>query len=257
MKPFFTTTLATFLCACIAMSAHAATPRAPALDAWLQSVYGKSASAEGEWDGPFHDMPQRRAEYSVCADSGLRKDGLRLVAVCGALADAGHPETGSTDFYVLRGAAGALHTLGEVRGVAGNGHGSPGTVKLLHLGPAAPGFRLSTGYTSNGVSVFQDTVYVFDGKTLAQAVEIPSGYSEGGFCRNGDRACVRASTETSCELVVDKTKQAAPGRYALRIDVQGRHAGRMVKTSVPVAYRNGRYIDPTPQLTKLGCSEGE
>ena len=131
-----------------------------AMQGFLASIYGASARLKGEWkavpiDAAYRDDDVGSEEdvtREVCEDETVTLAGVptRLVAVCGTVADAGHPTPGINDFFMLQSEGGQVLAKSRAHMEAYGSMGFPGDVDVVQLGPDLWGFEVESGFTNMG-----------------------------------------------------------------------------------------------------------
>lgn len=130
--------------------------RTARLQAFLAQRYGTQARLSGGWRGPWtQDGQARPTDWTVCAEQPVVSGDSwqQLLAVCGALVDAGHADPGTIDFYVLRPAADGFEVAAELTGGTYGSSGHPGTVEILRAGSDFYGFRTESGWYGQGYAL--------------------------------------------------------------------------------------------------------
>lgn len=273
--------LPVFFAAAIATTAFAATPVPPprppssplttpaagtVTDAevlrLLRTAYpGEAVSMKSEWrakDEHRADAEPSPAVRTVCADSGAKTPGPRLVAVCGSFEDAGHAQAGEVDLFQLldpRGGQTQARIGARERGVQSGGWGSPGDVALMAIGSGRTAFALSSAFTNMGWTTEGMSLYQADSDRFVERLSFATHLDNSGDCDpDGDRGCRARSVSLDCTLRVDPTK-ADRGFYALSIDVTGERAGRKVKRSIPTTFDGTHYRVAPRALVRDGCDQ--
>lgn len=178
-------------------SASAAAPshvsRTARLQAFLQQRYGSAAMLAGHWPGQWtQDGARHAVDWQVCAEQPVvTGDGWQqLLAVCGALRDAGHPEPGTIDFYVLRPEGQGFAVAAERTGGTYGSNGQPGEVDIVRAGSDFYGFRVEDGWFGQGYALQSQTLILPDPKGLVDAGSVRSHIDNGGAadCEEADAA---------------------------------------------------------------------
>jgi hypothetical protein len=228
----------------------------------LRTVYpGEAVALKREWRAKdahrANDEPSPSVR-TLCADSGARTHGPRLVAVCGSFEDAGHAQAGEVDLFQLldpRGGQTQARIGARERGVQSGGWGSPGDVKLVEIGSGRTAFALSSAFTNMGWTTESVSLHQADDDRFVERLTFATHLDNSGDCDpDGDRGCRARSVSLDCTLRVDPAK-GDRGFYALSIDVAGERAGRKVKRSIPTTFDGTRYRTAPRVLVRDGCDQ--
>ncbi|MBN6114418.1 hypothetical protein, partial [Xanthomonas bonasiae] len=155
-----------------AADAAARISRTARLQAFLAERYGAAATLSGSWPSQWEQDGQTHAlDREVCAEQPVVSgDGWhQLLAVCGALRDAGHPEPGTIDFYVLRPEGQRFAVAAERVGGTYGSQGRPGEVGIVRAGSDFYGFRVEDGWFGQGYSLQSQTLILPGPKGLVDA----------------------------------------------------------------------------------------
>lgn len=227
----------------------------------LREVYREKATLKGEWPASAtarneHEIPP--TSRTVCADSGAADPGPRRIAVCTSFADAGHAQSGEVDLLLLldpRGKQTQARIGASERGVQTGGWGTPGDVGFFEVGPGRVAFALDSAFTNMGWTVSNRSLYYAESDRFESLLTVGTGRDNGGACDpDEDRACKRKSVALDCKLVANRS---GGGKfYPLDLVVTGERAGKPVKRTIAIPYRDGAYQPSAALLQKEGCDEG-
>ena len=227
----------------------------------LREVYREKATLKGEW--PASAAVGRKDEIApssrtVCADSGAANSGPRRIAVCTSFADAGHAQSGEVDLFLLldpRGKQTQARIGASERGVQTGGWGTPGDVGFFEVGPGRIAFALDSAFTNMGWTVSNRSLYHAESDRFESLLTVGTGRDNTGVCDpDEDRACRRKSVALDCRLVANRS---GGGKFhPLDLVVTGERAGKPVKRTIAIPYRNGAYQASPALLQKEGCDEG-
>lgn len=167
--------------------------RTARLQAFLAQRYGQGAALSGDWRGSWsQDGETRPVSWQVCAEQPVVSGDSwqQLLAVCGALAEAGHPEPGTIDFYVLRPTAGGFDVAAELTGGTYGSSGQPGTVQIVRAGSDFYGFRVEDGWFGQGYSLISQSLVLPGPKGLVDTGSMRSHIDNGAAydCDDADAA---------------------------------------------------------------------
>ncbi|AWH34656.1 hypothetical protein [Stenotrophomonas sp. SAU14A_NAIMI4_8] len=176
-------------------AAEPATPisRTARLQAFLAQRYGQGAALSGDWRGSWtQDGETRPVSWQVCAEQPVVSGDSwqQLLAVCGALVEAGHPEPGTIDFYVLRPTASGFDVAAELTGGTYGSSGQPGTVQIVRAGSDFYGFRVEDGWFGQGYSLISQSLVLPGPKGLVDTGSMRSHIDNGAAydCDDADAA---------------------------------------------------------------------
>lgn len=227
----------------------------------LREVYREKATLKGEW--PASATAGREDEIApssrtICADSGATHSGPRRIAVCTSFADAGHAQSGEIDLFLLldpRGKQKQARIGASERGVQTGGWGTPGDVSFFEVGPGRVAFALDSAFTNMGWTVSSRSLYYAESDRFESLLTVGTGRDNGGVCDpDEDRACKRKSVALDCTLVANRS---GGGKFhPLDLVVTGERAGKPVKRTIAIPYRDGAYQPSPALLQKEGCDEG-
>lgn len=248
-------------------AAQAATP-APAPSARVADAVDDSTirrTLQAEYREPVALAAPWKARRSAAGDDGERRicalgapdaEGRRPVAVCTAYSDAGHPEPGTVDLWLLAPKAdGGVAVTARLRDIGTGSMGNPGSVDLLAIGPGRQAFLLGSPYSGMGWTSDDLSLHVARDGTFVQVLALRGHVSNGGACDpevDGD-ACRRAAVDLDCRIVPDIERPPRHGHFDLRVDVSGRRAGRAVRHSLRLPWRDGAYRPAPGELERRGC----
>lgn len=156
--------------------------RTARLQAFLAQRYGKGAALSGDWRGNWtQDGQTRPVSWQVCAEQPVvtGDSWQQLLAVCGALVEAGHPEPGTIDFYVLRPKADGFDVAAELTGGTYGSSGQPGTVQIVRAGSDFYGFRVEDGWFGQGYSLISQSLILPGPKGLVDTGSMRSHIDNG------------------------------------------------------------------------------
>ncbi|WP_312707014.1 hypothetical protein [Stenotrophomonas sp.] len=156
--------------------------RTARLQAFLAQRYGKGAALSGDWRGSWtQDGQTRPVSWQVCAEQPVvtGDSWQQLLAVCGALVEAGHPEPGTIDFYVLRPKADGFDVAAELTGGTYGSSGQPGTVQIVRAGSDFYGFRVEDGWFGQGYSLISQSLILPGPKGLVDTGSMRSHIDNG------------------------------------------------------------------------------
>lgn len=123
------------------------------VDVFLQQQYSPLASSQfDDSNDGWRDRRDPGYLRWVCAEASPTGE-WTLLAVCGWLDHAAHPDEGILDLYVLRADSnGALETAVSERGLASGGgtYGHPGRVSVVQMGRRQYGFKIERGVEYGG-----------------------------------------------------------------------------------------------------------
>ncbi|XEB09181.1 hypothetical protein AB3X07_20630 [Xanthomonas sp. DAR 35659] len=151
--------------------------RTARLQAFLVERYGSAAKLSGSWPDTWtQDGEAHAVDREVCAEQPVVSgDGWQqLLAVCGALRDAGHPEPGTIDFYVLRPDGQRFAVAAERVGGTYGSMGRPGEVGIVRAGSDFYGFRVEDGWFGQGYALQSQTLILPGPKGLVDAGNLRS-----------------------------------------------------------------------------------
>ena len=227
----------------------------------LREFYREKAALKGEWpalaaaSSADEIAPTAR---TVCADSGATNSGPRRIAVCTSFADAGHAQSGEVDLFLLldpRGKQKQARIGASKRGVQTGGWGTPGEVSFFEVGPGRVAFALDSGFTNMGWTVSNLSLYHAESDQFESLLTVGTGRDNSGVCDpDEDRACKRKSVALECTLVANRSGDGK--LYPLDLVVEGQQAGKPVKRTLAIPYRDGAYQLSAALLQKQGCDEG-
>lgn len=227
----------------------------------LREVYREKATLKGEWPGSA--AAGRKDEIAptsrtVCADSGAGNPGPRRIAVCTSFADAGHAQAGEVDLFLLldpRGKQKQARIGASERGVQTGGWGTPGDVSFFEVGPGRVAFALDSAFTNMGWTVSSRSLYHAESDRFESLLMVGTGRDNTGVCdQDEDRACKRKSVALDCKLVANRSGGGT--FYPFDLVVTGERAGKPVKRTIAIPYRDGAYQASPALLQKEGCDEG-
>ncbi|HYQ25471.1 hypothetical protein [Stenotrophomonas sp.] len=167
--------------------------RTARLQAFLTARYGKDAQLSGDWRGQWtQDGQTRPVSWQVCAEQPVVSGDSwqQLLAVCGALVEAGHPEPGTIDFYVLRPTTSGFDVAAELTGGTYGSSGQPGTVQIVRAGSDFYGFRMEDGWFGQGYSLISQSLVLPGPKGLVDTGSMRSHIDNGAAydCDDADAA---------------------------------------------------------------------
>ena len=243
------------------LPATAQTPSAPgdAARLWLKAAYGPEASARDAWDDSVMlDGKARRIGLEVCADSGPRADGSRLLAVCKSLAEAGHADAGKVDLWVLRATATGLDTVARMRDIESGGFGTPGDVSILDLGSGRTAFRIDSGFANMGWGTERASLYLVDGDTLPQVLDIAISLTNGGAidCEDGGDDCSAREIAMYCTLQPE-AGSGGDGPPPITVHAEGTRNGRAIDARTTLRHDGHAYLVDLKWMHEQGCEEGD
>ncbi len=226
----------------------------------LREIYREKATLKGDWSASTIARSEDEiapTSRTVCADSGATNSGPRRIAVCTSFADAGHAQSGEVDLFLLldpRGKQKQARIGASKRGVQTGGWGTPGEVSFFEVGPGRVAFALDSGFTNMGWTVSNLSLYHAESDQFESLLTVGTGRDNGGVCDpDEDRACKRKSVALECTLVANR----GGGKfYPLDLVVTGQQAGKPVKRTLAIPYRDGAYQPSAARLQKEGCDEG-
>lgn len=227
----------------------------------LREVYREKATLKGDWSasaGARSEDEIAPTSRTVCADSGADNPGPRRIAVCTSFADAGHAQPGEVDLFLLldpRGKQKQARIGASERGLQTNGWGTPGDVSFFEVGPGRIAFALDSGFTNMGWTVSSRSLHHAESDRFESLLTVGTGRDNTGVCDpDEDRACKRKSVTLECTLVANRS---GGGKfYPLDLVVSGQQAGKPVKRTLAIPYRDGAYQLSAALLQKQGCDEG-
>ena len=228
----------------------------------LREVYREKATLKGEWPAAAAARSQDEiapTSRNVCADSGAGNPGPRRIAVCTSFADAGHAQSGEVDLFLLldpRGEQKQARIGASERGVQTGGWGTPGDVGFFEVGPGRVAFGLDSAFTNMGWTVSSRSLYHAESDHFEALLTVGTSRDNTGVCDpDEDRACRRKSVALECALVANRSGGGT--FHPLDLVVTGERAGKPVKRTVAIRYRDGAYQPSPALLQKEGCDEGE
>ncbi|GAB2507220.1 hypothetical protein [Lysobacter humi (ex Lee et al. 2017)] len=194
-------------------------------------------------------------ERRVCALGPADAAGRRAVAVCTAYADAGHPDPGTVDLWLLAPKADVAGVVARLRDVGTGSMGNPGSVDLIAIGPGRQAFLLGSPYSGMGWTSDDLSLHVARDGTFVQVLALRGHVSNGGACDHevDSAACRRAEVDLDCRIVPDVERPVRDGHFDLRVEVSGRRAGRAVRNSLRLPWRDGAYRPAPGELERRGC----
>lgn len=227
----------------------------------LREVYREKATLKGDWSASAAARSEDEiapTSRTVCADSGAGNPGPRRIAVCTSFADAGHAQPGEVDLFLLldpRGKQKQARIGASERGLQTNGWGTPGDVSFFEVGPGRIAFALDSAFTNMGWTVSSRSLYHAESDRFESLLTVGTGRDNSGVCDpDEDRACKRKSVALECTLVANRS---GGGKfYPLDLVVEGQQAGKPVKRTLAIPYRDGAYQPSAAPLQKQGCDEG-
>ncbi len=229
----------------------------------LREVYREKATLKGDWPASVTARSEDEiapTSRTVCADSGADNRGPRRIAVCTSFADAGHAQPGEVDLFLLldpRGAQKQARIGASERGLQTNGWGTPGDVSFFEVGPGRVAFALDSGFTNMGWTVSNRSLYHAESDRFELLLTVGTGRDNSGVCDpDEDRACKRKSVALDCALVANRSVSGSGKFYPLDLVVTGERAGKPVKRTIAIPYRDGAYQPSAALLQKEGCDEG-
>lgn len=237
--------------------------RASRLKDFLRERYGAQATATGEWQGEWQDpdggdAPPRKLAWRVCAEQPvvIGEVWRELLAVCGQLDGAGHPEPGVVDFHVLRPAGDGFAPEAELPGQIFGSNGNPGSVSVLRLGRDLYAFRIEHGWYGQGYALISQDLVVPGRDGLFAAGSLRSHIDNAGAldCDGDETADCRAGLfDVDFELQPDDSDRMAE-RWPLRVNEHGHACGKDVQAQHTIAAdpKTGRYAFPDA-LRREGC----
>ena len=235
--------------------------RTDLLAAFLRQRYGEQASLDGEWPGQWKDEGQagmRAVTRRLCAEQPVvvGREWRQLLAVCGTLVNAGHPDPGTVDFFVLRERAGTFEAIAERQGDTFGSNGNPGDVSVLRLGRDLYGFRVEHGWYGQGFALVSQDLVVPGPQGLVPAGSLRSHIDNQGAidCEGDETAdCRTGLFDVDFDLRPDDTDRMAE-RWPLQVDEHGHACGEDVQERHRIAAdpASGRYALPA-SLQREGC----
>ncbi len=228
----------------------------------LREVYREKATLKGEWPASAAARSQddiAPTSRTVCADSGAVNPGPRRIAVCTSFADAGHAQSGEVDLFLLldpRGKQKQARIGASERGVQTGGWGTPGDVGFFQVAPGRVAFALDSAFTNMGWTVSSRSLYHAESDRFESLLTVGTGRDNTGVCDpDEDRACRRKWVALECALVANRS---GGGKFhSLDLVVTGERAGKPVKRTLAIPYRDGAYRPSAALLQKEGCDEEE
>lgn len=218
----------------------------------LQAEYREPVALTTPWKA----RRGRDGERRVCALGVPDAEGRRPVAVCTAYGDAGHPEPGIVDLWLLGPkAGGGASIVARLRDVGTGSMGVPGSVELLAVGPGRQAFLLGSPYSGMGWSSDDLSLHVARDGTFVQVLALRGHVSNSGTCDPAEdgAACRRAQVELDCRIAPDVARPARAGYFDLVVEVQGRRAGRSVRHSLRLPWAGDAYRPAPGELERRGC----
>lgn len=239
-----------------------------AMQGFLASIYGASARLKGEWkavpiDAAYRDDDVGSEEdvtREVCEDETVTLAGVptRLVAVCGTVADAGHPTPGINDFFMLQSEGGQVLAKSRAHMEAYGSMGFPGEVDAVQLGPDTWGFEVESGFTNMGYST-QSTSFV---------VPRGSGFRDTGLMRSGisnlgsipdcddDKPCTSPKAfDIDFDITPDRT--AAGAVWPLIVTESGPACGSQASAVHRVEFDDAAGVYRVPRILKRETCEDD
>ncbi len=230
----------------------------------LREAYREKATLKGEWPALAAASSEDEiapTSRTVCADSGAGNPGPRRIAVCTSFADAGHAQPGEVDLFLLldpRGKQKQARIGASERGLQTNGWGTPGDVSFFEVGPGRIAFALDSAFTNMGWTVSSRSLYHAESDRFESLLTVGTSRDNSGVCDpDEDRTCKRKSVALECTLVANRSSGGGGGKfYPLDLVVTGQRAGKPVKRTLAIPYRDGAYQTSAALLQKEGCDEG-
>ena len=227
----------------------------------LREAYREKATLKGDWPTSATARSEDNTateSRTVCADSGAANPGPRRIAVCTSFANAGHAQSGQVDLFVLldpRGTQKQARIAARVSGIETGGWGTPGDVGFFEVGPGRVAFALDSAFTNMGWTVSSRSLYYAESDRFELLLTVGTGRDNSGVCDpDEDRACKRKSVALDCTLVANRS---GGGKFhPLDLVVSGKQAGKPVKRTIAIPYRDGGYQPSPALLQKQGCDEG-
>jgi hypothetical protein len=179
------------------------------LAAFLRKRYGATARLSGTWTGRWQneDAEQRAVSWRLCAEQPVvgGDDWQQLLAVCGTLEGAAHPDPGVIDFYVLRDAGDHFEPAATLNGATFGSMGDPGKVTILRLGSDFYGFRIEHAWAGQGYLLASQDLVVPSPHGLVDAGSLRSHIDNRSAldCAADDAACQAQAFDIDFELRVD------------------------------------------------------
>ncbi|MES2672211.1 MAG: hypothetical protein V4673_17580 [Pseudomonadota bacterium] len=227
----------------------------------LREVYREKATLKGEWPASATARSEDEiapSSRTICADSGATHSGPRRIAVCTSFADAGHAHPGEVDLFLLldpRSKQKQARIGASERGVQTGGWGTPGDVSFFEVGPGRAAFALDSAFTNMGWTVSSRSLYHAESDRFESLLTVGTGRDNTGVCDpDEDRACRRKSVALDCKLVANRSGGGT--FHPLDLVVTGERAGKPVKRTIAIPYRDGAYRPSAALLQKEGCDEG-
>lgn len=252
----------------------AAVPTAPskiddgAAERFLASVYGNAARLDGEWkavpaDAAFQDADAGSGENvtrKVCEDEDITIGGVptRLIAVCGTVADAGHPTPGVNDFFLLQAEGDRAVAKSKAHMEEYGSMGFPGDVDVVHLGPDLWGFEVESGFTNMGYTT----------STTSFVIPRGSGFRDTGFMRSGlsntgsipgcddDRPCTSPKA-FDIDFDIEPDRNGAGPVWPLIVTESGPACGSQASAVHRVAFDNAAGVYQVPRILKRETCEDD
>lgn len=220
----------------------------------LQAEYREPVALAAAWKARPSDAGDN-GERRICAMGPADASGRRPVAVCTAYADAGHPEPGTVDLWLLAPKPGGAAVAARLRDIGTGSMGNPGSVDLVAIGPGRQAFLLGSPYSGMGWSSDDLSLHVARDGTFVQVLALRGHVSNGGTCdpEVDGAACRRAEVDLDCRIAPDIARPASDGYFDLRVNVSGRRAGRAVRHSLRLPWRDGAYRPAAGELERRGC----
>lgn len=224
-------------------TAGATTPSSPdtiddaAVSAFLVSIYGAGARTEGEWTHPPADAAFRaegeadsQVTRTVCAREPARVGGrpALLLAVCGAVQDAGHPAAGTNDFFLLQGGGDKLAATASAHMAEFGSRGAPGKVEAARLGADLYGFVVESGFYNMGQGVQTRHVVLPKQGAFADAGWFNASLTNEDWiagCRDSGQCTANDAYAVDFEFAIDDTDAGAKA-YPLLVREKGTACGK-------------------------------
>lgn len=234
----------------------APTAPADALDGALRRFYGADARVDGTWTTVPADRVLRTKDEaagsvtrSVCARGEGATPGELLVAVCGQLADFGHPTPGPLDLLIVPAEGARDAAAFAIRDIGASGH--PGEVTYHRFGARMGGFEVVSGFTAQGMTAGMRRLFLPRNGRFEEVAYMRSLLDTAESCTGA--ACDTAVDVTFAMRIDTLDRNAAV--YPLDITEEGRECGRAVARHHTLTFDPGtfRYVVPD-SLKRDGCS---